>query len=119
MPRYPNEVLPLFLYVGDRSHACNASMNYDLKINSHVNMIADLATPYPGTINELHVEVEDKEDADLLARFEEIYLYMGTFTFLITIGYYNCIYACMLLAIFMSRLRLLKINKCPMQFNIQ
>ena len=59
---HPNEVLPLFLYIGDCGHACNASMNYDLKINSHVNMIADLATLYPGTINELHVEVEDKED---------------------------------------------------------
>jgi len=94
-------------------------MNYDLKINSHVNMIADLATPYPGTINELHVEVEDKEDADLLARFEEICLYIGRFTYLITIGYYDCIYACMLVAIFKSRFRLLKMNKCAMPFNIQ
>ena len=89
MPRYPNEVLPLFLYVGDRGHACNASMNYDLKINSHVNMIADLATPYPGTINELHVEVEDKEDTDLLARFEEIYLYIGKFLHLETLANIN------------------------------
>ena len=79
MPRYPNEVLPLFLYVGDHGHGCNASMNYDLKINSHVNMMmADLPTPYPaGSINELHVEVEDKEDTDLLPRFEEIYSFIG------------------------------------------
>lgn len=77
MPRYPNEVLPLFLYVGDRGHACNASMNYDLKINSHVNMIAGQPSLYPGSINELHIEVEDKEDTDLLARFEEIYSYIG------------------------------------------
>ena len=79
MPRYPNEVLPLFLYVGDRGHACNASLNYDLKINSHVNMIAGLPPSYPGSISELHVEVEDKEDTDLLARFEEIYSYIGEF----------------------------------------
>lgn len=77
MPRYPNEVLPLFLYIGDHGHGCNASMNYDLKINSHVNMIAGLDTPYPGSISELHVEVEDKEDTDLLARFEEIYSFIG------------------------------------------
>ena len=77
MPRYPNEVLPLFLYVGDRGHGCNASMNYDLKINSHVNMIAGLDTPYPGSISELHVEVDNKEDTDLLARFEEVYSFIG------------------------------------------
>ena len=77
MPRYPNEVLPLFLYIGDRGHACNASMNYDLKINNHVNMIANLPTLFQGSINELHIGVEDKEDTDLLARFEEIYSYIG------------------------------------------
>lgn len=77
MPRYPNEVLPLFLYIGDRGHACNVSMNYDLKINTHVNMIAGQPTPYEGSINTLHIEVEDKEDADLLTTFEEIYSYIG------------------------------------------
>ena len=78
MPRYPNEILPLFLYIGDRGHACNASMNYDLKINTHVCMIAGLPTPYPGAIGEpLHIEVEDKEDTDLLSRFEEIYSFIG------------------------------------------
>ncbi|XP_065893320.1 serine/threonine/tyrosine-interacting-like protein 1 [Dysidea avara] len=76
MPRYPSEVLPLFLYVGDHGHACNASMNYDMKINSHINMIAGLPPSYPGSISELHVDVEDKEDTDLLARFEEIYSYI-------------------------------------------
>ena len=40
-------------------------------------MIADLDSPYPGTINELHVEIEDKEDTDLLANFEEIYSFIG------------------------------------------
>ena len=74
MPRYPNDTVPL-IYVGDCGHACNASMNYDLKIISHVNLIAELNAPYPGT--ELHVEVEDKDDTDLLAKFEEIYIFIG------------------------------------------
>ena len=51
-------------------------MNYDLKINNHVNMIANLPTLFQGSINELHIGVEDKEDTDLLARFEEIYSYL-------------------------------------------
>ena len=40
-------------------------------------MIAKLDAPYLGTITELHVEVEDKEDTDLLVKFEEIYIFIG------------------------------------------
>jgi len=72
LPFLPSEVLPLFLYLGDRRHAYNAAMNYDLKIHAHVNMGGELHSAFPGAIAELHIDVEDSAGSNLLERFEEI-----------------------------------------------
>lgn len=77
LPRYPNEVLPLFLYLGDRHHAYNAALNYDLKIHAHLSLGSELHAAYPGSIAELHFDVEDKQDEDLMSKFEEIYEFLG------------------------------------------
>jgi len=77
LPFLPSEVLPLFLYLGDRRHAYNAAMNYDLKIHAHVNMGGELHSAFPGAIAELHVDVEDSAGSNLLERFEEICEFLG------------------------------------------
>lgn len=77
LPFLPSEVLPLFLYLGDRRHAYNAAMNYDLKIHAHVNMGGELHSAFPGAIAELHIDVEDSAGSNLLERFEEICKFLG------------------------------------------
>ena len=77
LPVLPSEVLPLFLYLGDRRHAYNAAMNYDLKIHAHVSMGEELHSAFPGSVTELHVDVADCADSDLLGRFEEICEFLG------------------------------------------
>ena len=77
-PFYPSEILPLFLYLGDRRHAYNAAMNYDLKIHAHLNMAGELHSAFPGAVAELHIEVDDcTGSSNLLARFEEMCTFLG------------------------------------------
>jgi hypothetical protein len=71
LPLYPSEILPLFLYLGDKRHAYNAALNYELKIRSHVNASRELYTAFPGSINELHIEIDDNPDVDILLKFKE------------------------------------------------
>lgn len=77
LPRYPSEILPLFLYLGERCHAYNAAMNYDLKMHAHVSLGAELESAYPGTIAELHYDVSDEPGQDLLSKFDETYEFLG------------------------------------------
>ena len=77
LPRYPSEILPLSLYLGDSTHAYNAALNYGLKISIHVNSAAQLYPAFPGTISTLHVGVRDEEEEDLLGRFEEVCDFIG------------------------------------------
>jgi serine/threonine/tyrosine-interacting-like protein 1 len=77
LPRYPAEILPLSLYLGDRSHAYNAALNYNMKIAVHVNVAAELYPAYPATISTLHVPAKDEESEDLLQRFEEVCEFIG------------------------------------------
>ena len=79
LPRYPSEILPLFLYLGDRQQAFNASVNHDLKIHAHLSIGAGLQSAYPGKISELHFDIEDKPDEDLFSRFEEIFEFLGIY----------------------------------------
>lgn len=79
LPLYPNEVVPLFLYLGDHRHAYNAAMNYDLRVHAHLNMAAELSPAYPGKIAEMRTEVKDESGTDLLARFQEIFEFLGLF----------------------------------------
>ena len=79
LPLYPNEVVPLFLYLGDHRHAYNAAMNYDLRVHAHLNMAAELGPAYPGKIVEMRTEVKDETGTDLLARFQEIFDFLGLF----------------------------------------
>lgn len=72
LPRYPSEILPLFLYLGDRRHAYNAALNHDMKIHAHVNMAAELYTAFPNSIAELHIAVEDKPETILSNEFDKI-----------------------------------------------
>ena len=77
LPRYPNEVLPLSLYLGEQCHAYNASLNYDLKIHAHVSVGTELHTAFPGSTPELHIDVEDAPDSNLLDHFEDIFQFIG------------------------------------------
>ncbi len=77
LPRYPSEILPLFLYLGDRHHAYNASLNYDLKIHVHLSLGSKLYPAFPEGVTELHLDVDDQPDQDLLSKFEEIYEFLG------------------------------------------
>ena len=72
---YYCEILPLFLYVGEKRDACNAALNYDLKINTHVALGEDIAPAFPGKIESLHVTARDSQDSQL--PFEEIYEFIG------------------------------------------
>ncbi len=74
---YPSEILPLFLYLGDKRHAYNPSLNHDMKINAHVNMASELYSAFPGSIPELHVAVEDMQETSLTDWFDKIYDYIG------------------------------------------
>ncbi len=76
-PLYPSEILPLFLYLGERRHAYNPSLNHDMKIHSHVNMAYELHTAFPDSIRELHVAVEDNVEVNLLDKFQIIYDFIG------------------------------------------
>ncbi|XP_064392267.1 serine/threonine/tyrosine-interacting-like protein 1 isoform X2 [Halichondria panicea] len=78
LPRYPSEILPLFLYLGDRHHAYNASLNYDLKIHVHLSLGSKLYPAFPEGVTELHLDVDDQPDQDLLSKFEEIYEFLET-----------------------------------------
>lgn len=75
MPHYPSEILPLFLYLGDKRHACNAALNYDLKITSHVLLGEESDPAYPGKIESLQVNVRD-DPRDQLP-FSEICEFLG------------------------------------------
>lgn len=82
LPRYPNEILPLFLYLGERCHAYNASTNYDLKIRTHVSLGSKQYPAYPEGLTELHFDVEDQPGQDLLSKFDEICEFLGAQSFL-------------------------------------
>lgn len=71
LPRYPSEILSLFLYVGEKRDACNAALNYDLKINHHVALGEDISPLFPGKIESLHVTIRDSQEDQL--PFTEIY----------------------------------------------
>ena len=77
LPHYPSEVLPLFLYLGDRRHAYNASLNSELKIRAHLSVGREMYPAFPEGITELHLDVEDQPDQDLLSKFEEIFEFIG------------------------------------------
>ena len=77
LPRYPSEILPLFLYLGERCHAYNAAMNYDLKIHAHISLGVELESAYPGAIAELHYDISDEPRQDLLSKFDEIFEFLG------------------------------------------
>ena len=77
LPRYPSELLPLSLYLGDSTHAYNAALNYAMKISIHVNSSVELYPAFPGTITTLHVGVRDEGEEDLLGRFEEVCDFIG------------------------------------------
>ena len=81
LPRYPSEIVPLFLYLGERCHAYNAAMNYDLKIHAHVSLGHGLEAAYPGTIAELHYDVRDEPGQDLLSKFDEIFDFLGMYIY--------------------------------------
>lgn len=77
MPHYPSEILPHFLYLGDERHAYNPLLNYDMKIKGHINVSSDLYSAWPETINEVHIDVQDVPQANLLERFEEVCSFIG------------------------------------------
>ncbi|XP_019853001.1 PREDICTED: serine/threonine/tyrosine-interacting-like protein 1 [Amphimedon queenslandica] len=72
LPHYPSEILPHFLYLGDERHAYNPLLSYDIKIKGHINVSSDLYSAWPETVNEVHVDVQDVPQANLLERFEEV-----------------------------------------------
>lgn len=77
LPRYPSEIVPLFLYLGERCHAYNAALNYDLKIRAHISLVAGLEPAYPDTIANLHYDVSDEPGQDLLSKFDEMFEFLG------------------------------------------
>lgn len=79
LPHYPSEILPLFLYLGDKRHACNAALNYDLKITSHVLLGEETAPAYPGKIESLQINIRD-DPRDQLP-FSEICEFLGKLIF--------------------------------------
>ena len=48
-----------------------------MKINAHVNMAAALYTPFPDSIQELRVDIEDKPETNMLEWFDKIYDFIG------------------------------------------
>ncbi len=79
LPCYPSEILPLFLYLGDRRHAYNASLNYELKIRAHLSLGSEMYHAFPEGITELHFDVEDHSGQNLVSKFEEIFKFLGKF----------------------------------------
>ena len=79
LPFYPSEILPLYLYLGDHRHAYNASLNYDLKIHTHLRLGNDQELPpaLPASTEELHIDVEDTPQSDLRSHFENIVDFIG------------------------------------------
>lgn len=79
LPFFPSEILPLFLYLGDRRHVYNTTMNYDLKIHTHVRLGNDRELPpaFPESTEELHVDVEDTPESDLGPHFAKIVDFIG------------------------------------------
>lgn len=75
LPRYPSEILPLFLYLGEKRDACNAALNYDLKINCHVILGENISPIFPGKIESLHINIRDLQDHQLPCT--EIYRFIG------------------------------------------
>ena len=78
MPHYPSEIVPLFLYLGDKRHACNAALNYDLRITSHVLLGEETTPAYQGKIESLHIKVGDDPQEQL--PFTDIYEFLGKFS---------------------------------------
>ena len=75
LPHYPSEILPLFLYLGEKRDACNAALNYDLKISNHVVLGEDIDPVFPGKIESLHIQMKDSQDCQLPCA--EIYEFIG------------------------------------------
>lgn len=75
LPHYPSEILPLFLYLGEKRDACNVALNSDLKINSHVVLGEDIAPVFPGKIESLHINIRDSQEYQLPC--DEIYEFIG------------------------------------------
>ena len=55
------------------------SLNYDLKLHSHVRLGNDQELPpaFPEVVNELHVDIEDTPQSDMGAHFEKIFEFIG------------------------------------------
>ncbi len=62
--------------MGEKRDACNAALNYDLKINHHVALGEDISPLFPGKIESLHVTIRDSQEDQL--PFTEIYEFIGT-----------------------------------------
>ncbi|PVD31428.1 hypothetical protein C0Q70_06840 [Pomacea canaliculata] len=69
---YPVEVLPGFLYLGNWFHGNESYIQKDLKIKAHINVCVEPGTLFaePGQ-QRLHIQVEDREDADLFSHFSK------------------------------------------------
>jgi len=76
LPHYPSEILSLFLYVGDKRDACNAALNYDLKITGHVVLGDNIFPAYSGRIESLHIPYDDEPNETPLP-FTEICEFLG------------------------------------------
>lgn len=57
--------MPLFLYLGEKRDACNAALNSDLKITTHVVLGGEISPTFPGKINSLHVKIRDDPEEEL------------------------------------------------------
>lgn len=75
LPRYPSEILPLFLYVGEKRDAWDGTINTELKINRHLALGEENSPAFPGKIESLHIMARDSQDEQL--PFEEICEFIG------------------------------------------
>ncbi|XP_041347456.1 serine/threonine/tyrosine-interacting-like protein 1 [Gigantopelta aegis] len=76
---FPIEIIPGFLYLGNWGQANTAYIQKDLKIKNHINCCVELETFFPESGPQLlHIQVEDRNDADILSHFATACAFLDT-----------------------------------------
>eukprot|EP00850_Spirogloea_muscicola_P001620 SM000006S19385 [mRNA] locus=s6:470661:473365:- [translate_table: standard] len=75
IPRYPAEVVPEFLYLGDWQHAAAEERLRDLGITKILTIHTEQLA-LKGSFEKLHCDLSDEHDADIAAHFEPAFQFI-------------------------------------------
>ncbi|ESP00991.1 hypothetical protein LOTGIDRAFT_238401 [Lottia gigantea] len=76
---YPIEIIPGLLYLGNWQQGNAAYVQKDLKIKGHINCVIESETYFPESGPQLlHIQVEDRNDADIYNHFAAACAFLDT-----------------------------------------